>query len=151
MTLSRRVKAGVFTLFGVICGSSAVATMPSVPFGDMARNATCIALAKPLGPGAENEYRFRPLAIVATTQCPSGTITVRRNTSESLKEFSSVPYLLFLRAAEGDVFRYADEPFSALSVSEGKVSMFAFIELPKSMALDQVLEVIQRERSARPQ
>lgn len=124
------------------------ATLPSVRFGDMARMAGCIAVARPVGKITADEYEFETLAMVAGTDCAAGRFTVKRSTTEALASFGPVPYLLFLNRLGADQFAYAGEPFGAISITDGVASTFAFVELPAKMPIERVIELAHTERKA---
>ena len=131
----------------------ALATLPSIKFGDLARASDCIVLAMP-AQGHRNQQadviEFEALAAMSGTTCVSGAFTVARGTSESPGAFADSPYLLFLHRHEGKRFGYAAEPFGALSVRDGMVSTNAFMELPRSMPFEAVSRLIKEERERLP-
>jgi len=142
-----RLSFGVALLqAGFFASHLAHATAPSVRFRDMARGADCIVVASPVRSISANEYEFESLAFVSGPNCASDHFTVQRSSAETRGEYARAPYVLFLRRIGSRRFAYAGEPFGAMSITDGIVSTYAFLELPRSMPLEKLFELVRSER-----
>jgi len=134
----------------VVWSSGASATLPSATFREVVQDSDCIFVATRLDhSGSVGTASFTPLALISGAErCRAKTVNVRPETTEG--SFTGAPnttYVLFLRRVDGELFGYAREPWSILSVRDGVVNTVYFLELPKTVPLDQLMQLIHREEN----
>jgi hypothetical protein len=141
-------------LVSSMCIPKALAAVPFVPFGEIARESHCIYVAdyqtstvEGRNDEGERSYVFVPTAIVAGQNCNADQVTVFRSSDETPRTLPRGAYVLFLKKRDHSSFMYAKEPFSVLRIRGGQVGTAPFQELGEKTPLDEMLTTIRTERT----
>jgi len=150
--LRRLLGFGAVFAFGAL---EAAASLPSVQFDALAREAECIFVAEYVPSQAKQgtaQSSRRSHAFVtigqAGTLCDAASATVFVRTEEVPSELAQGIYLVFLKRRGPDAFSYANEPFGHLRVKDGLVDTLPFFELGRGkVPLDELLSRIRIDRN----